>query len=190
MGNSKAYHYSCVVWVERWKGNLVKIRFIFSVWFVLMIVLPGCRRDTDPLKKDPSALDGMRGTGNTLTVFLDGHQTRETKGTTQPAWTARRISGTPTILFQVASDTFELPLKRVNITINPVVEGKVNEAAIYRPTARLSQPDQKIRLEGFDYIDSKEHRKVAKLPPGRYRFSIRVIGQKNHDRQIIFVTVE
>ncbi len=168
----------------------MKIQFFFSVWFVLMIVLSGCGQDPDLLRNDPSALDAMKGTGNTLMVFLDEHQTREMKGTTRPAWTVKRISGTPTILFQVKSESFDLPLKRVNITINPVVEGKVNETAIYRPTARLSQPDQKIRLEGFDYIDSNGHRKVAQLPPGQYRFSIRVIGQRNHDRQIIFVTVE
>lgn len=169
----------------------MKTRFIFfSTWSVLMLVLLGCGQAPDPLRDDPATVGALMGMGNTLTVFLDGRQARETKGTTRPAWTAGRISGTPTILFQVKPEAFDLPLIRVNITINPVIEGKVNETAIYRPTARISRPDQKVRLEGFGYIDSKGHRKVAQLPPGRYRFSIRVIGQRSHDRQIIFVTVE
>ncbi len=168
----------------------MKIRFVFSMWSVLMVVLLGCSRGPDPLSRAPATLGAMKGKGSTLTVFMDEHQTREMKGTTQSAWTAGRISGTPTILFQIAPGAFELPLRRVNITINPVVEGEVDETAIYRPTARLSQPDQKVRLEDFEYIDSNGYRKVARLPPGRYRFSIHVIGQRNQNRQVIFVTVE
>ncbi len=155
-----------------------------------MVAILGCSQPPDPWKIDPATMVALNGVGNTLTVFLDGHQTRKMKGSTPQTWTAGQISGTPTILFQIARSTFELPLRRVNITINPVIEGEVDEMAIYRPTARLSQPGQKVRLKGFDYIDPNEHRKVTQLPPGRYRFSICVIGQRNHDRQVIFVTVE
>lgn len=157
---------------------------------VLLVATAGCRRSAETTEIDPSALTRRNFVGKSLTVFLDGRQTQPLGEADPEAWTVKPISGNPTIRFMVDPKAFELPIRRVNISIHPVVDGKTDQTAVYWPTERPAQPDQKVTAKSFEYVSQGRYRKVAKLPPGRYRLFLHVIGQKNQDRQIILFTVE
>ncbi len=139
---------------------------------------------------DPFALTPKRLLGSTLTVFLDGHQTRSVQDAQSPTWTVEAVDGNPTIRFLVDETALSLPLKSVDIAIYPFIEGQVDELVVYRPTQRLSEPDKEVRLKRFEYVGRGEYRNVAKLSPGQYRLVLHVIGQKNRDRQVILMTVK
>ena len=165
-------------------------RYGHIVVLVLLGAMAGCKRSSEPTALDPSALTLRNFVGKSLSVFLDGHRTQPIKGSNPAAWTVEPISGNPTIRFMVDPKTFELPIRRVNISIHPVVDGKADQTAAYWPTKRPAQPDREVTAKSFEYVSQGRYQKIAKLPPGRYRLFIHVIGQKNQDRQVILLTVK
>ena len=128
--------------------------------------------------------------GKTLIVFLDGRQTLPLEGDSNDRWTVEPVSGNPTVRFQTDPQEFELPLKSVNITIYPIIDGEIDEMVLYRPIKILYQPDQDIRLNSFEYVGRNQYRTVTTLPPGQYRFVLHLIGKQNRDRQVILLTVK
>ena len=154
-------------------------------------LIAGCQADgKNSGAADPFALTPKRFLGSTLTVFMDGHQTRSVQDAQSPTWTVEPVDGNPTIRFLIDETAFSLPLKSVDIAIYPFDKGQVDEMVVYRPTQRLSEPDKEVRLRRFEYVGRGEYRSVSKLSSGRYRLVLHVIGQKNRDRQVILLTVK
>jgi hypothetical protein len=165
-------------------------RYGYIVVLVLLGTIAGCKRSAEPTMIDPSALTLRNFVGKSLSVFLDGHRTQPLEGSNPATWTVDPISGNPTIRFVVDPKAFDLPIRRVNISIHPVVDGKADQTVAYWPTERPAQPDREITAKSFEYVSQGQYQKVAKLPPGQYCLFLHVIGQKNKDRQVIFLTVE
>jgi len=125
-----------------------------------------------------------------LTVWVDGKQTHEgEKLGRDQTWEGGQVSTTPTI--KVAMDTARLgSLKSAEILLNPVsARGGVDGSDMWQPKAKLTEVGKGIKLGPFDHIGGGKMVKADALPPGRYRLSVHIDGEKTWDRQYVMITV-
>lgn len=161
------------------------------IGIVVLVSITGCLGSQKKrLRPNLSELTPRQLLGHSLTVYLDGQQTRPVPDSDPPAWTVDPLGGNPTLLFEVDQAAFQLPLKSVNITICPVKEGKIDEMIVYRPTDIPTRPSQNVQMQSFEYADQSEYRKIEALPAGSYQMRLHVIGNQFRDRQVISLIVK
>ena len=99
------------------------------------------------------------------------------------------MGGNPTLRFEGDPEKYAPPLRRVTVTIRPMIEGKADESVVYRPTQHLVGPDDELHMNAFEYVGPDGYRRVSRLPTGPYQLTLRVIARKHRDRQVILMSV-
>lgn len=160
-----------------------------SAVILVAATFAGCGGD-EAIGPHMADLPAKRFRGDTLTVTLDGRQTRPVAGVASPAWSVDPIGPRPTLRVDVEPAILGLPVRKVRVLIHPIVAGRVDERTTYRPLVDVSVVGADVQLANFECIAPDGYRQVEGLPPGEYQFIVHVIGTRSWDRQIIEVTVQ
>ena len=117
--------------------------------------------------------------GFNLTVMLDDIETTPSGYVAgEKIWKAPPCSPTPTIFFQFDSEIIG-DFKSATLTINPVLNGKIERAIMWEYVGEEKlEPDKKITLNKFNHYSEggKFKKGIDSLPVGNYIFNLRVKG--------------
>ena len=128
---------------------------------------------------EQTPIDKSEREGFNLTVILDDTEavpSRYVAG--EKFWKVSPCKPTPTIFFQLDHEILG-DFKSAILTINPVVDGKIERADMWKYVGEDELvPDKKITLNKFNhYREGGEFKKgIEALPAGKYIFNLRVTG--------------
>ncbi len=129
--------------------------------------------------------------GHYITVWIDGEKTEPGgKDGSEQLWKVDDVSSNPKIKFEL--DTKKLgKFKQADVIVNPVKGGKVDQQVMYKCDAVAGmKPGKELQLKEFGWFHDRTYEKVTKIPPGKYRITVRVNSEGNWDRQYIMAEIK
>jgi hypothetical protein len=168
--------------------NLTIVFLIFGI-----ITTIGCenifnKTKTETVEPDNKALsadnekttfDKSEREGFNMTVMLDEAEAVPSKYVTgEKFWKVPPCKPAPTIFFQFDREILG-DFKSATLTINPVVDGKIERTNVWEYVGEDKlEPDKKITLNKFNHYSDggKSQKDIESLPVGKYIFNLRIEG--------------
>ena len=168
--------------------NLTIVFLIFGI-----ITTIGCenifnKTKTETVEPDTKALPGSgeeistdkgEREGFNLTVMIDDTETVPDKYVAgEKFWKVPPCKPTPTIFFQLDREILG-DFKSATLTINPVVDGKIERTNVWEYVGEDKlEPDKNITLNKFNHYSTggKFQKGIESLPVGKYIFNLRIEG--------------
>ena len=142
-------------------------------------------REIRPYDANPRLLQGFG-----FNVILDGNASLPIKNNGgRQVWQIKKpISSNPTLNLSITDKIGEL--NRIRISINPYKNGKVDRKTIWMLSRKLRKelkPNAAIKFTSFQGVkNSADFFEASKLPAGKYRMRLQIIGDSVDEQNIDF----